>query len=333
MCESIAAASVGGSFSPEMPAICSRIAHVGKNMRIVISGASGLVGRSLAQLLLANRHEVARLVRPGAKAEPGDVRWDPAAATIDMAAMEGAEAVVHLSGASIAAGRWTSARKAELRSSRVDTTRVLVDALARLRQRPQAFVCASAIGYYGDRGDEVLTEASDCGTDFLALLTRDWEGEAVRAQHAGIRTVRLRFGVILAPEGGALPKMLAPLRWGIGGRLGSGRQWMSWTALEDAIEIARNAISDEHYAGAINVVAPNPVRNTEFTRIAAAILNRPAIFPTPAFALRLALGEMAQTLLLASQRVQPARLSELGYSFRFESIEPALRSLMDKRVT
>ncbi len=301
-------------------------------MRILISGASGLVGRSLAQLLRANGHQVARLVRPGTSPEPGDVRWDPPAATIDMDVMEGVEAVVHLSGASIAAGRWTSARKAELRSSRVDTTRVLVDALARLRQKPRVFVCASAIGYYGDRGDEVLTEASDGGTDFLALLARDWEAEAVRAQHAGIRTARLRFGVILASEGGALAKMLAPLRWGMGGRLGSGRQWMSWIVLQDAIEIARNAISDERYSGAVNVVAPYPVRNAEFTRIAAGVLERPAIFPAPAFALRLALGEMAQPLLLASERVQPARLAELGYSFRFESIEPALRSLVGKRV-
>jgi uncharacterized protein (TIGR01777 family) len=299
-------------------------------MRILISGGSGLIGSSLTQPLRANGHQVANLIRPGRRAERGDVQWDPAGASIDIAAMEGVEAVVHLSGASIAGGRWTPARKVELRSSRVDTTRVLVDALAHLRQKPRVFVCASAIGYYGDRGDEILTESSDCGTDFLALLARDWEAEAIRAEHVGIRTVRLRFGVILASQGGALPKMIAPLRWGVGGRLGSGRQWMSWVVLQDAIAIAQNTISDERYSGAINVVAPNPVRNAEFTRIAASILHRPAIFPAPAFALRLALGEMAKPLLLASERVQPARLAELGYSFRFESIDRALRSLLEK---
>ena len=299
-------------------------------MRILISGASGLMGGALTQALRENGHAVARLVRPGGRAEQGDVRWDPGAASIDIAAMEGVEAVVHLSGASIAGGRWTALRKAELRSSRVDTTRVLVDALAHLHQRPCVFVCASAIGYYGDRGDEVLVESCACGTDFLALLARDWEAQAMRAEHAGIRTVRLRFGVILTSQGGALPKMLAPLRWGVGGRLGSGRQWMSWVVLQDAVAVALSAISDERYSGAINLVAPNPVRNAEFTRVAAGILDRPAIFPAPAFALRLALGEMAQPLLLASERVRPARLAELGYSFHFESIEAALVRLLSK---
>jgi len=299
-------------------------------MRILISGASGLMGSALTQALRENGHAVARLVRPGGRAEQGDVRWDPGAASIDIAAMQGVEAVVHLSGASIAGARWNSVRKAELRSSRVDTTRVLVDALTHLHERPRVFVCASAIGYYGDRGDEVLVESSACGADFLALLARDWEAEAMRAEHAGIRTVRLRFGVILASQGGALPKMLAPVRWGLGGRLGSGRQWMSWVVLQDAVAVAQSAILDERYSEAINVVAPNPVRNAEFTRVAAGILDRPAIFPAPAFALRLALGEMAQPLLLASERVRPARLGELGYSFHFESIEAALVRLLSK---
>ena len=299
-------------------------------MRILISGASGLMGGALTHALRENGHAVARLVRPSGRAEQDDVRWDPGAASIDIAAMQGVEAVVHLSGASIAGARWNSVRKAELRSSRVDTTRVLVDALTHLHERPRVLVCASAIGYYGDRGDEVLVESSACGTDFLALLARDWEAEAMRAEHAGIRTVRLRFGVILASQGGALPKMLAPVRWGLGGRLGSGRQWMSWVVLQDAVAVAQSAILDERYSEAINVVAPNPVRNAEFTRVAAGILDRPAIFPAPAFALRLALGEMAQPLLLASERVRPARLGELGYSFHFESIEAALVRLLSK---
>lgn len=299
-------------------------------MKIVMSGGSGLVGTPLARQLREEGHTVARLVRGNASAALGDIRWNPGTAAIDLDAMEGAEAIVHLSGASIAERRWTAARKAELRSSRVDTTHALVDALTRLRHKPGVFVCASAIGYYGDRGDEVLTESSAPGTDFLASLARDWEAEATRAALAGIRTVQLRFGVILAPHGGALPKMLVPIRWGIGGRLGSGKQWLSWISLRDAVEIARDAILDQRYEGAINVVAPNPVRNAEFTRIAASLLQRSAIFPAPAFALRLALGEMAQALLLASERVLPERLIGLGYSFRDPQVDTVLQEMIGK---
>jgi uncharacterized protein len=297
-------------------------------MKILISGASGLVGGALASALRAEGHAIARLVRPGGAASAGDVRWDPASATIDAAAMEGADAVVHLSGASIAEGRWTPARKALLRSSRVDSTRLLVDALAGLRQKPRVLVCASATGYYGNRGDEELTETSEPGTDFLALLARDWETEALRASAAGIRTVLLRFGVILAAEGGALPKMLLPFRFGAGGRIGSGKQWMPWIALNDAVGIARAAVADEGCAGAVNVVAPNPVRNAEFTRVASRVLRRPAIFAVPAFVLRAAVGEMADALLLASTRVLPERLLKMGYEFRFAEIEATLRAIL-----
>ena len=297
-------------------------------MKIVMSGGSGLVGSALTGSLRAAGHEVSHLVRPGGVVSQGDLRWDPGAATVDMSAMEGTEAVVHLSGASIADGRWTPARKAILRSSRIDTTRVLVDAILHLRRQPRVFVCASAIGYYGDRGEEILTESNSYGTNFLALLARDWEGEAMRAEHGGIRTVMLRFGVIFDARSGALPKMLAPLRWGVGGRLGSGRQWISWVALEDAVEVAQRAIMDERYSGPVNVVAPDPVRNADFTRISAAALHRPAIFPAPAFALRLILGEMARPLLLASQRVKPERLVELDYSFRWEKIGPTLQKMI-----
>jgi hypothetical protein len=250
-----------------------KIAGEGCAMKLVISGGSGLVGSALTDSLRAAGHEVSHLVRPGGTMKQGDVHWDPGAATVDMAAMEGAEAVVHLSGASIADGRWTPARKAVLRSSRVDTTRVRVDAVLHLRHRPRVFVCASAIGYYGDRGEEILTESTSYGMDFLALLARDWEAEAARAEHGGIRTVILRFGVIFDAKGGALPKMLAPLRWGVGGRLGSGRQWMSWVGLEDAVEVTQRAIMDDRYSGPMNVVAPDPVRNADFTRIAAAELH------------------------------------------------------------
>jgi uncharacterized protein len=207
---------------------------------------------------------------------------------------------------------------------------VLVDTLLNLRHKPHVFVCASAIGYYGDRGEEILTESSSYGVDFLALLARDWEAEAERAAHGGIRTVQLRLGVILDAHGGALPKMLAPIRWGVGGRLGSGRQWMSWSTLEDAVDVARNATVDERYSGPINVVAPNPVRNSEFTRLAAHMLHRPAVFPAPRFALRLALGEMAQPLLLASARVKPEQLLALGYTFHSDNLAAALQKMIEK---
>ena len=299
-------------------------------MKILIAGASGLVGKTVASALEAQGHSVQRLVRPGKAPTATDVAWDPLAATINAAAMEGIDAAVLLSGASIAEGRWTPARKAELRSSRIDTTRVLVDALAKLEKKPRVLVSASAIGFYGDRGEEILTESSSNGTDFLALLVRDWEAEAVRAEASGIRVARLRFGVILSRDGGALPMMLMPFKFGLGGRLGSGEQWMSWIALDDAMAIVCAAISNEGFAGALNVVAPSPVRNSEFTRITASVLDRPAVFAAPAFALRLALGEMADALLLASQRVVPERLTALGYQFRFPEFESALRAVLDR---
>ncbi len=305
-----------------------RVRDARDTMKILISGASGLIGMALVSALRAQGHDVARLVRTRNAASASDIAWDPMAATIDVAAMEGMDAVVHLSGASIAQGRWTPARKAVIRSSRIDTTRVLVDALASLRQKPRVFVSASAIGCYGDRGDEILTESSTIGTDFLSLAVRDWEAEATRAEMSGIRTVMLRFGVILSSEGGALPQMLMPFKFGFGGRLGSGKQWMSWIALEDAVGIICSAMANENLAGPLNVVAPNPLTNADFTRIAAAVLHRPAIFAAPAFALRIVLGEMADGLLLASQRVVPERLLAAGYDFRLPEFEPALRSVL-----
>jgi uncharacterized protein (TIGR01777 family) len=300
-------------------------------MKILISGASGLVGQAFAAALRREGHAVARLVRPGGSAAAGDVRWDPMAASVDLAAMEGADAVVHLSGSNIAEGRWTPGRKAVLRSSRIATTRVLVDALAHLRRKPRVFLCASATGYYGNCGDEILTESSGPGTDFLSLLVRDWEAEAVRAESGGIRAVLLRFGLILSARGGALPRMLMPFRFGVGGRFGSGRQWISWITLEDTVEVMRSAIANEKFAGPLNVVAPNPVRNAEFTRIVAKTLHRPAIFPVPAFALRAVLGEMADALLLASQRVRPERLLSMGHRFQFEDFSAALRAVLERR--
>jgi len=301
-----------------------------ETMKILISGASGLMGKAVTNALREDGHSVARLVRPEGAASAGDVRWDPLSAGADLSAIEGSDAVINLSGASIGDGRWTPARKAILRSSRVDITRVLIETLTRLHQKPCVFVSASATGYYGDRGDEILTEASGPGTDFLALLARDWEAEAMRAESIGVRTVLLRFGVILAAKGGALSRMLMPFRLGVGGRFGSGKQWMSWIALADAVEIVRAVISDERFAGPLNVVAPNPVRISEFTHIVAAALHRPAILPTPAFALRIVLGEMADALLLASQRAIPERLLAAGYTFRYEDFESALRAILKR---
>jgi uncharacterized protein len=299
-------------------------------MRILISGATGLVGSALANALRAEGHGVASLVRPGGTLVAGDLRWNPASGAIEAEAMEGADAVIHLGGASIASGRWNTARKELLRSSRVDSTRLLVNSMARMRRKPRVFLCASAIGIYGNRGYEILTEASAPGTDFLSGVACEWEAEASRAAASGIRTVLLRFGVVLAAQGGALPRMAMPFRWGAGGRLGSGQQWISWVAFEDAVGAAQAALADERLSGPVNVVAPGAVRNEEFTRVLARVLHRPAIFPAPAFALRLALGEMADALLLISQRVEPQRLRAAGYAFRHAELEPALRAILKR---
>ncbi len=299
-------------------------------MRILISGGSGLVGTALTGELRHAGHTLNRLVRPGGAGAPGDVGWDPISGKIETAGLEGVDAVVHLAGASIASGRWTESRKRLLRTSRVDATRHLVNGLERLARPPKVFVAASAIGYYGNRGDELLTEASEPGNDFLALLARDWEAESQRAEQRGIRTVRLRFGVILSARGGALPQMMLPFKMGVGGRLGTGEQWISWISLPDVVRLARHALENSELGGAVNAVAPSPVRNEEFTRIIARVLRRPALFPAPAFALRLALGEMADALLLASQRVIPARMQAQNYGFLHPELETALRAVLKR---
>ena len=301
-------------------------------MKILISGSSGLVGSAATSALHLDGHSVSRLVRPGGTSKPGDVSWDPMRATVDIPAIQGTDVVIHLSGAGIGDARWTDARKQVLRSSRIDTTRVLVDSLSRMKRKPAALLVASAIGYYGSRGDEILTESSSNGSDFLALTCRDWEAEAQRAESAGIRTVMLRFGIILSGKGGALPKMLPPFKLGVGGRLGDGKQWMSWVALEDVVAAIRFAMASASLHGPVNVVAPSPVRNEEFTRLLAGMLHRPAIFPAPAFMLRIMFGEMADALLLGSDRVQPEKLLAAGFPFRFQILEPALRAAVLSRM-
>lgn len=300
-------------------------------MRILISGSSGLVGSALAGKLRSESHTVCPLVRPdSAPRATADAaaRWDPVAGHFDSAAAEGADAVVHLAGASIASGRWNAARKRLLYTSRVDATRHLVAELSKLSLPPRVFLAASAIGYYGDRGEEELTEVSAPGNDFLAALARDWEAESARAAEFGARVALFRFGIILARDGGALPRMLLPFRLGVGGRLGAGRQWMSWIALADVVGALSFAIHNAGMSGVFNTVSPTPVRNTDFTRVLARVLRRPAILPVPAPALRLLLGELADALLLGSQRVVPQKLQAVGFPFCHEELAPALREIL-----
>ena len=301
-------------------------------MRILISGSSGLIGSAISVALTRDGHTVGRLARPtrGAFAQTGDVLWDPVAGAFDAASADGVDAVVHLAGASIAGGRWTAARKRLLRTSRIEATRDLVGSLGALERPPRIFLGASAIGYFGDRGDESLDENSAPGMDFLATLTQDWEREQAAAVGFGARVVSMRFGIVLAKNGGALPRMATPFKFGAGGRLGSGRQWMSWIALRDVVGIAKFALDNDALAGPLDAVAPEPARNADFTRALAEVLHRPAIFPAPAFALRLALGEMAGALLLSSQRVFPRRLEQSGYKFAQTDLRAALREALGR---
>jgi uncharacterized protein (TIGR01777 family) len=299
-------------------------------MRILITGASGLVGTALAASLRADGHSVGTFARPNFPASRDDVAWNPATGKMDAHVAEGANAVVNLAGASIGEGRWTEQRKSLLRTSRVNLTEQLVRGLATLKARPEVLVSASAIGYYGNRGDETLTESSAPGTDFLAEASRDWEAAAMQAEGVGIRTVIARFGIILSARGGALPQVVTPMKLGVGGKIGSGKQWMSWVALDDAVGAIREAIATPSTRGPVNVVAPIPVRNEDFTRALASVLHRPALFPTPAFALRLMLGEMADALLLSSQRVLPRKLLDANYSFRYAGLDAALRHALER---
>jgi uncharacterized protein (TIGR01777 family) len=291
---------------------------------IVLSGASGMLGTALRQALSARNAAVLQLVRrmPG----PGQVMWTPAATPIieDPSLLEGCRAAVHLSGASLASRRWSAAYKHELAASRVNSTHVLATALAGLQRPPRVLLVASAVGFYGDRGEEVLDESSAAGSGFLPGLCREWEAAARPAVEAGIHVVNLRFGVILGRGSGALARMLPVFRMGLGGRLGNGRQWMSWVSLEDAVAAIILALDTEKLAGPVNVTAPNPVTNAEFTRALARQLRLPAIIPAPAIALKLAFGQMAQEALLASTRAVPPKLLGAGFQFRHPTIEQAL---------
>lgn len=288
-----------------------------------------MLGTTLRDALAARQMRIVQLVR-GAPSSPDQVAWNPSGmpAIADKAALEGCSAAIHLSGAGVANHRWTGAYRRELAESRVDSTRVLATALSGLRHRPQALLVASAIGVYGERGDEVLDETSAPGAGFLADLCRQWEAAARPAVDAGIRVVHLRSGVVLGPGRGALARMLPPFRLGLGGKLGSGRQWMSWIALDDAIAAILFALETASLAGPLNLTAPNPVTNAEFTRVLAHQLRRPAVMAVPAFALRLAFGQMADETLLASTRATPAKLSAAGFRFAHATLDQALAAAL-----
>ena len=299
-------------------------------MIVAVSGSSGLVGSSLVPTLRAGGHTVRRLLRPCADAGADDIPWDPARGHIDPGRLAGCEAVVHLAGENIAARRWSPDQKRRLRESRVPATALLATALASLPRPPRVLVQASAIGYYGDRGDEILTEESPPGTTFLPALCQDWESASDPARRAGIRVVCTRFGIILSARGGALRKMLTPFRLGIGGVVGSGRQYWPWLAIDDAVGIVEHALADTGLDGPVNAVAPEPATNREFTRALGRVLGRPTVMPLPAFALRLALGEMG-SLLLESARVVPERLRRDGYRWRHPDLDGALRHALAGR--
>jgi uncharacterized protein len=297
-------------------------------MQVAITGASGLIGRALAESLRLDGHSVRPLVRR-APDDPAAVRWDPAAGTIDATGLDGVDAVVHLAGAGIGDKRWSEDRKREIHDSRTRGTDLLARTLAELDRPPRVLLSGSAIGFYGSRGDDVLTEVSAPGDDFLARLVADWEGAAAPAAEAGIRTVFLRSGVVLAGHGGILPRMALPFRFFVGGRLGSGRQWMSWVTLTDEVGAIRFLIDREDVSGPVNVVAPEPATNAELAKALGAVLHRPAAIPVPAFAPRLLLGrEMADGLLFASQRVRPDVLVAAGYGYAHTEITAALRAVL-----
>jgi uncharacterized protein (TIGR01777 family) len=299
-------------------------------LHVAVSGSSGLIGRALTERLEAEGHRVTRLVRR--PAGPREITWDPATGRLDPEQLEGVDAVVHLAGENLGT-RWTEGKKARIRGSRIRGTRLVSETLTRLERPPQVLISASAIGIYGDRGNQVLTETSEPGDparDFLVSVCIDWEQATGAARQAGIRVIHPRFGPVLSPAGGALRKLLLPFRLGLGGRLGPGTQWLSWIALDDVVGAIWHILSTETLRGAVNLTAPNPVTNREFTGILGRVLGRPTALPIPAATLRVALGEMAERTLLSSTRAVPQRLVESGYQFQHPDLEGALRHMLAK---
>ena len=298
--------------------------------RVLVSGVSGPIGTALVPALRSSGAHIARLVRRGAAADglsdEEQIPWDPAQ-PISPVAVSGFDAVIHLAGESIV-GRWTAEKKKKIRESRVAGTRNLAQALAQAKDKPQVFVCSSAIGYYGDRGEELLNEQSAPGEGFLPEVCLEWETATKPAADAGIRTVNIRTGVVLSPKGGALGKTLTPFKMGVGGRIGDGRQWMSWIDVQDMVGAIHHILKTDLLHGPVNMVAPKAVTNEEFTKTLAGVLSRPAIFPVPAFMVKLAFGEMGETVLLGSQRVEPGQLIESGYPFRFRTLRASLENVL-----
>lgn len=292
-------------------------------MKIAIAGASGLVGSALVPRLEDEGFEVTRLVRDSPKV--GEIEWHPNQDDMDPAKLNGFEAIINLAGENIAEGRWTDEKKRKIHDSRVHGTHLLSEAIARLAHKPRVFLCASATGIYGDRGDEILDEQSESGGGFLAGVCREWEKACDPAANAGVRVVNLRFGPIIAAKGGMLEKMLTPFKMGLGGKVGSGKQYISWVAIDDVVAAIKLALKDESIRGPLNVVSPNPVTNEKFTKTMGEVLSRPTVMAMPAFAARLAFGEMADEMLLVSQRVVPKKLRDMGFTFQYPNLEPTLR--------
>lgn len=296
-------------------------------MKVAITGSSGLVGSALIPALQSEGHTVVRIVRNQPQS-PQEVRWNPVEGTIDKNALDGVDVVVNLAGESIAEGRWTAEKKARIRDSRIKGTRLISETSASLAQSPRVIISSSAIGYYGDRSDETLREDSSMGTGFLSDVCKEWETATEATSAKGIRVVHLRTGIVLSPNGGALAKMLLPFKMSVGGKLGPGDQYMSWVDIDDMVGIIQFALTNESLQGAVNCVSPNPVSNAKFTKALGKVLKRPTLIPVPSLVARAAFGEMADALLLASTRVEPAKLIEAGYSFRYPELEGSLYHLL-----
>ncbi len=292
-------------------------------MKIAIAGASGLIGAALIPELEAERHQIVRLVRSSPRAD--EIEWHPNQDSIDPAKLEGFDVIINLAGENVGEGRWTDEKKRKIHDSRVNGTHLLSEAITKLPKKPRAFLCASATGIYGDRGDEVLDEQSESGGGFLAGVCREWEMATEPAQRAGVRVVNFRFGPVLARGGGMLDKMLTPFKMGVGGKIGSGKQFISWVALDDVVGAIKLALNDESIRGPLNVVSPKPVTNEQFTRALGEVLSRPTVMAVPAFAARLAFGEMADEMLLVSQRVVPKKLQAAGFTFQFPQLDQTLQ--------
>ena len=299
-------------------------------MNIAVTGASGLIGTALVNFLTSKDHTVHKIARSKSQESGAEIDWLPENGGWDTAFSDGLDAIVHLAGENIASDRWSEKKKEKIRNSRIMGTRRLCEKILKLDKPPGVFVCASAIGFYGDRGNEILTEESSIGDCFLSEVCEKWEEEAAVAARANIRVVNLRFAMVLSSEGGALPKMLSAFKKGVGGRLGSGKQYVSWVVIDDVISAIHHVLTDDSLSGPVNVSSPQPITNKVFTKTFGKIIKRPTFIPMPAFAARLAFGEMADELLLASTRVEPAKLVNSGFKFKYPDIDEALRTVLVK---